>query len=100
MGDFNEVLGVHSHGMSKACRELDLTDAIHYFHGPPETPFSTWIDGKETLDYILVSRSLLPFIKACGYEPFLHHINEDHRGMFIDFDATALFGAPDSRLAH
>ena len=99
MGNFNEVLGVHSHGMSKVCRELDLTDAIHYFHGPPETPFSTWIDGKEILDYILVSRSLLPFIKACGYEPFLQHINGDHRGMFIDFDTTALFGAPDSRLA-
>jgi endonuclease/exonuclease/phosphatase family metal-dependent hydrolase len=46
MGDFNEVIEVHSHSMSNACRELDLTDAIHYFHGLPEAPFSTWIDGK------------------------------------------------------
>jgi hypothetical protein len=74
MGDLNEVIGVHSHWMSKACQELDLTDAIHYFHGPPEAPFANWIDGKEVLDYILVSRSLLPFIKACGYKPFLQHI--------------------------
>jgi hypothetical protein len=99
MGDFNEVIGVHSNRMSKACRELDLTDTIHYFHGPPEAPFSTSIDGKEVLACILVSRSLLPFIKACGYEPFLQHINGDHHGMFVDFDTKALFGAPDSRLA-
>jgi hypothetical protein len=42
---------------------------------------------------------MLPYIKACGCKPFLQHINGDHRGMFVDFDTTALFGAPDSRLA-
>jgi hypothetical protein len=37
MGDFNEVLGVHSHGMSNACRELDPTDVIHCFSRTPRS---------------------------------------------------------------
>jgi hypothetical protein len=41
LGNFYEVIGCHCHGMPKACQELNVTDAIHYFRGPPEAPFST-----------------------------------------------------------
>jgi hypothetical protein len=98
-GDFNKDIGSNSTGMSKICRQYHLADSIYRNHGNPQTQFATWIDGHTTLDYILVDHSLLSCINACGYESFQQRIQGDHRGMFIDFNTSKLFGAPDTQLA-
>jgi hypothetical protein len=98
-GDFNDILGKESHSISKICRQFKLEDTIHYYHGQAPDRFAIWIDGCEILDYVLVSRALLPFINACGYEPFMANVPGDHRGMFVDFNTSALFGTETSTLA-
>jgi len=98
-GDFNENIGINSDGLAQLCRQQDLMDPIHYMHGHPQDHFSTYLDGKEIIDYILISKSLLPSVQACGYMPFLERIHGDHRATFIDFNTTMLFGAQDTRLA-
>jgi endonuclease/exonuclease/phosphatase family metal-dependent hydrolase len=85
-GDFNDILGKESRVISKICKQFELVDAIHYYHGQAPDRFATWIDGCEILDYVLVSRALLPFINACGYEPFMANVPGDHRGMHVDFN--------------
>ena len=99
MGDFNEIIGSSDDSMSKLCRKHNLVDCIHHFHGDPPRPFATWYDGEDIIDYALIDESLLSCVKACGYAPFKHYMDKaDHRGFYIDFDTTTLFGSPTARL--
>ena len=83
----------------QSVQRFELVDAIHYYHGQARDRFTTWIDGCEILDYILVLRALLPFINSCGCEPFMANVPGDHRSMFVDFDTIALYGTEISALA-
>ena len=98
-GDFNEVIGTRSWGMSELCRKHDLVDPIFHFHGLPEGHFATWIDGKTIIDYILISKELIPAVDACGYEAFEVRAKGDHRGMFIKFNTSKLYGSTTVKLA-
>ena len=40
---------------------------------------------------MLITPELLPLVKRCGMLPFYTGIHTDHRGLFIDIDANALF---------
>ena len=98
-GDFNDVIGETGQGMSKICKLFDLVDPIYQMYGPPPPQFATWVDGKRVIDYILISKNLLTHVTRCGYEPFLHRVRGDHRGMYIDFNTSSLFGAETTQLA-
>ena len=87
-------------GIDKLCQQFHLVDAMRYQHGPTPQGFATWVDGSKVLDYTLVDAGLLNSLSKCGYEPFDSRIHSDHRGMFIDFDASMLFGAENTQLAN
>lgn len=38
-------------------------------------------------------------MKVCGYEPFQQRIKSDHRGLFLDFNTSILFGNATATLA-
>jgi hypothetical protein len=90
-GDFNEVFGSDSSGISKLARENDLVDIMHNRHRLPDP--ATYARGKDRLDYVLISSS------TCGYDPFNERVFSDHRGYFVDFDIPMLFGNKLQRLA-
>jgi hypothetical protein len=98
MGDFNEVLGNDPAGMSKICRELDLSDIMKMRHGTSDEP-ATYARGTKRLDYVLMSERCAISVRQCGYEPFNHRLFSDHRGMFVDLDMALLFGNLDNVLA-
>ena len=91
MGDFNEEFGMDSHGMTEMSSTLSLVDAMHHQHGTSD--FSTYIRGRRRLDYVLMSRNAYNCVQRCGYEPFYHRLDGDHRAFFLDLDENRLFGA-------
>ena len=97
-GDFNEVLGSDSAGMAKLCRETGLVDGMYHHLGIRTG--ATYNRGTKRIDYVLMSPTLLPCIKRCGYEPFNERITSDHRGFYIDLDQTMLFGDSMQELAN
>jgi hypothetical protein len=64
-------------------------------HQHSTRPFPTsHIAGRNQIDYILVSESLLPAVQRSGV--LSHHslIKGDHRPYYLDFDASLLFSDP------
>jgi len=58
-------------------------------------PFPTLhISGQNQIDYILVSKSILPAILRSGVLPHLSLTRGDHRPYYLDFDAYKLFSDP------
>jgi hypothetical protein len=96
-GDFNEVLGSDSSGISKMARTYDLVDIMHTKHPLPD--IATYARGRDRLDYVLVSSSIQQAVTSCGYEPFNERFFSDHRGYFVDFDIPSLLGNELQRLA-
>jgi hypothetical protein len=56
-GDFNEVIGIETRGMTRLCSECNLRDPILHYHGRRD--FSTYNRGSTIIDYILMYESLL-----------------------------------------
>ena len=101
-GDFNEDLADASgNGMSQLCgHQCELVDPIMTKFGITE--FNTWKRGSSVIDYILVSRDLLPAIHRCGYEAYNSNIISDHRGLYLDVHTTVFFGdtPPQPKYSH
>ena len=97
LGDFNEVFGSDSNGISKLARVHKLVDIMHTNHQIPDP--ATYARGKDRLDYVLVSATIQNAVSACGYDPFNERFFCDHRGYFVDFDILSLFGNELQRLA-
>ena len=76
--------------MGELANRCGLTDVFAAQLGSPSIP-PTYQRGTKRLDYVLVSPSLLPHIRAAGYDPFGYRISSDHRGMYLDFETEALF---------
>jgi hypothetical protein len=51
-----------------------------------------YIRGSTRIDYALISPDLVGAVKSCGYEPFQKLVKSDHRGLYLDFDTSLLFG--------
>jgi len=83
-GDFNELVGDDSKGMSKVLSAGGLTDAHSHQHGIVD--ITTYTRGTKRLDYVFVTPRLVDHILRSGYEPFHARIPSDHRGYFVDFD--------------
>jgi hypothetical protein len=96
-GDFNEVLGSDSAGISKLAREFQLVDVMHRTHALPDP--ATYARGRTRIDYVLASIEVFHAVNECGYEPFNENFLSDHRGYFVDFDLHKLFGNELQRLA-
>lgn len=89
-GDFNEVLGLDTTGLTKLCAECKLVDPILQKHFP--SSFATHNRGSTVIDYVLVDPDLVPVITSCRYQPFNAHIISNHRGLFLDIDTLKCFG--------
>ena len=94
-GDFNDEYCENTSPFGKILTKAGLVDAYVAKNGVPLEKFRTC--AKQTvvykcIDYMFISKDLLPALKACGYEPFNKRIPSDHRGMWMDFDTTKLFG--------
>ena len=61
----------------------------------------TYIRSKNRLDYILVSRDLLPAITAAGHYDFHELIQtSDHRGIYLSLDTLKLFDSNEVDPTH
>ena len=90
MGDLNEVVG-HRPGFNKVTSEFDLVDVMTHRH-PIQNEVPTYSRGTKRLDYIFCTQNIVEAVVSCGIEPFNKHIFSDHRGLYVDWDESALFG--------
>eukprot|EP00980_Cylindrotheca_fusiformis_P020498 scaffold7555_cov72-Cylindrotheca_fusiformis.AAC.3 len=100
MGNFNEdITDLHSN-LQQLFQDptLELIDVIGRSH-PQTRKLSTYIRGTTRLDFVLISRDLLPAVRQCGYLPYHSHFRTDHRFAFVDFDLKTLFGSASTKLA-
>lgn len=92
VGDFNEELNAPQSRMGELAARCGLADVFAVRLGSPKTP-ATYQRGTKRFGYILVTPSLLPHIRAAGYDLFGYRISSDHRGMYLDFATEALFSS-------
>ena len=97
-GDFNEEITETDSGMATISTNCSLVDVFASRLGTPNYP-STWQRGKKRIDYVLASPSLLPMIKAAGYEPYGYRLTSDHRGIFVDLNTRLMFGHKPTHIA-
>ena len=95
-GDFNDVLG-ENNSFSHMAERLELQDTVRDKHGRTNEP-ATYILGSERLDYVLATPRILTSIKQTGILPYGEGIHSDHRGIFVDFDTSILFGSQPVQL--
>jgi hypothetical protein len=70
------------------------------FERNPDTPEpATYARGLTRIDYALVSPELADAVAASGYKPFHQRIKSDHRGFYINFNTSILFGNQTPLLA-
>ena len=98
MGDFNETIGIASHGMAQVIADCELTDVQAFRHGM-DVEQSTYARGPNRVDYFLVSSRLLPHVVRQGCEPFNVRIFSDHRGLFLDMSYPGFFDRAPNTLA-
>jgi hypothetical protein len=97
-GDFNEPLGNDPEGMSKIAGDFKLMDLMASRHS--SQPPATYARGTQRLDYALASAGVCKALQRAGYEPFNYRIATDHRGYFLDFNTSDLFGSDTQSLAN
>jgi hypothetical protein len=106
MLDANETLPAtsttHLHRIFRDHQMIDAFSARHPHLEPRQTndPIITYQRGRRRLDYIMISRSLEPFVLRSGYLSYADCPHSDHRGIFVDFDAPRLFGSLQPILPH
>eukprot|EP00957_Ditylum_brightwellii_P062229 4722481-Ditylum_brightwellii.AAC.1 len=54
--------------------------------------------GKDRIDYNLMSPEIAQLGREKGYRSFDQMVFADHRGLYLDFDTTTLFGADTANL--
>ena len=91
LGDWNETC-TRTSTSQKLCDEFGLVDLWLHLH-PHAEPFSTYTRGSRRLDFALAPLSLATKAIQMVYEPFHYRFFTDHRGFYIDFDTTLLFGS-------
>lgn len=79
-GNFNEIMDDGT-GMQMLARETGLIDIFELIHGTKTEP-TTYLRGKQQIDYILLSNNLIPSIKYCRYRAYHMMFQSDHCGMW------------------
>ena len=90
VGDFNEEMDSPASGIASLAQNCSLADLFSIRLGSSKIP-ATYQRGPRRIDFALVTPSLLPYVRAAGYDPFGYRLPSDHRGLFIDFSTDALF---------
>ncbi|KAI2499310.1 hypothetical protein MHU86_15154 [Fragilaria crotonensis] len=98
VGDFNEVFGSDSEGMSGIASSLQLVNLMSTRH--PSRPPPTYTRGSACLDYALASPKVSIALRKAGYEAFDARLPSDHRGYYLDFQTDLLFGNQTQELAN
>jgi hypothetical protein len=73
---------------------LSKSDLTSLIPNTKEHP-ATYSRGSRCIDYIFGSTSLIQHVQACGITAFYDkpYVHSDHRGLFVDLNELALFGA-------
>jgi hypothetical protein len=97
VGDFNEVFGSDTDGMSQIAAELHRLNVMQtrHQHKPPATYFR----GRKCLDYGLATHRVANALLTCGYKAFNERFATDHRAYYFDLDNDKLFGNMTQKLA-
>ena len=91
MMDANEEIGINSKGIATLLSECSLTDLLQHRHPTLQSPV-TYNRGTKTKDYILGTSNCNEAVERCRILPFNHHMQADHRSIYIDFHANKLVG--------
>jgi hypothetical protein len=83
-------MGKEKSGVSTIASDCNLIDA-HTARQNESATTATYARGSKKIDYVLITPELLPLIRRSGMLPFYTNVHSDHRGMYIDLDAKALF---------
>lgn len=86
MGDFN--LDIAQSSFATIFAKANMVDVHRYKHYPNAPP-ETYIRGTSTIDYIMVTSNLLPFITSTGMEAYNASISSDHRGLWMECELEA-----------
>jgi endonuclease/exonuclease/phosphatase family metal-dependent hydrolase len=89
IGDFNEDFDNH-HGGGLRSVTGGLVDLMKVKIGHQR--FSTYVMGQTRIDYALATPRVVAACTKAGSEPFRYRFETDHRGFFLDFDNSILFG--------
>jgi hypothetical protein len=89
MFDANESIEDSSGAIRKLIAETTLVDTFALIAGDPGQ-IPTYSRGRKQIDYILTSRSLLPYISRVRYLAMYEANLSDHRGMFLDITEAIL----------
>ena len=98
MMDANEEIGINSKGIATLLSECSLTDLLQHRHPTLQTPV-TYNRGTKSIDYILGTSHFNEAVERCGILPFYHHIQAEHRAIYIDFHANKLVGGNQHDIA-
>ena len=89
-GDFNQTLDDYHGQLQDLASQYNLHDVMSRRHTGDLPP--THARGRKCIDILLASESIAPSIRKCGYLSFGELFQSDHRGLFVDLDATTLLG--------
>ena len=90
MIDANETMGTEEHGIASLASICNLTDIHAHYHAGINN-MASYARGTKRIDFIFTTKNLVEKTTASGFLAFYDGIETDHRGSFIDFDATKLF---------
>jgi hypothetical protein len=87
----------HNGHMSTLLTSCGLIDTLSFAHPPPyPSPYSR---GCHHLDYILISKDLLPELRCSGVLPLYSVFLGDHCPCYIDLDGPTMFGSKTHPIA-
>ena len=97
LGDFNTPMDSPNSPLARLCEVCHLADPVSHLHDTHQQ--TSYSRGATIIDFCLVSLETLPCVKTCGYLPLHQFCYSDHRGIFVDFDSTTLFGSKPPAIA-
>ena len=91
VGDLNEPVGHDLSLFATIASDQDLFDVHDTLLGDAAN-IPTYQRGHRRLDYCFASRSLRPYLSACGYNLFNQVLHSDHRALYVDFFLAEFLG--------
>ncbi len=99
MLDANESNDNPERGLATFLDQTTLVDVHRQFHGSIGEP-ATYNRGSCKIDHILCTQGFLDCVRSCGIEAFGEGLDSDHRGLFVNVDASKLFKESTLDLTH
>ena len=80
-------------------KSLALVDAVALLN-PTAAKESTYLWGRNRLDYVFLSKGLQQAAVKAGHHLFHQHIISDHKGIYVHFNAFEFFELEEMDRAH